>query len=1336
MSLGTTETFDLGRTLRLRLQEANEQRERTQAKINQLSDQLQRMFSRAPKKPRETQEQMDSKIEKLEYQRTTSSLSLSAEKQLLRQIDQIKKSKKVLEEYHIHEHAIQEKKNEISLLRDSQRTISAAVAELDSALSKVELAKRLGCTTADLQTRVVDCPGDKIGHIIGKNGSSLKQLERRTGVQIDVDKVGSKVHLQGSVSALEAAVREVEMITLAVEEEIKMTPAIVSYFLAQKSAVLSKIQAAHPYVHVDVSRNTYILTIRGRPEYITSTRKDIDALNIQTINRPVAAKEIGLVVGKGGVTVNKLVATHSVFINVINEKKNDVDALVEITGAVPNIEAARAEVEKILYENEEIENFVMVNPMQRNMFLANAGAALKEMQAEISGGGVSKGGTSALLLFEKRDKDSSKSMSITKEPSKLCVRTSRFNIDNALEIVQRRIAEHEATVISIEVDPDMVPAIIGKGGATINSLRKEGTGAEIEIDKNINHNNKCTIRIQANNETNRDNIKEAISKIVAENQVLNVPVERPMIGLIFGESGKETKEKITEEMSVWMGIDTSDEHIILRGTVNKIEEAASVLNQFMADNYMEELEINPEEESVLFRSGATSILSRVGSDHAVIATYRKSTSKVVVRGKKDSVKAAMKVVDQFMHGGDGFYLCKIKVPESALGIVIGKGGSHIAKLEKDFNGVSVDLLRGSNYLSVRGPEESVKKCRSHVISVVATAKVFSIIPIDDAQHSILENPETMKKINDGLSVQITLNNNSVKIRGLSPNVRDAKSRLTEQITGVFTAYIELEATQFSKVKTAFKDPSHLQRIHESTKTSVTLDTSSSSVMITGKRSAVKKAKNQLYGVLDFLIPSEIVRIKLTKPLMKFLNDAEYLANVTAETGAYTVLDRDLTCIAVRSENVDEVKEAVEHVKERIAEYERLNYVIKFETKDSWLLPKIIGRNGTVVNACQTESGCSFDIYRDDLTVVVTAESTEALVKGKEVLLKVIDQARKQCVFIEIPSGGMSAFIGRNGSNVKEFADTYHVEIERVRKDSTSSKVRITGEGAGVLQANLAIMKWIKEYQYRNIGKMVTMAKHIIPHITGAQRYVITAIISETGANIDIDRQSSSIIIRGAETQVLSAEDHINKLIETLEVSSVAKEKEESQKKKIHQQSIVSSESRPTPAPVQSATTTAIPKNEMKSKEVAVVENAPSVDTDESITETEISDESYKSASRDYSHQDRAINVVIKKVNGTTSTEKVPPAPKETTARPTGGMGLLAMLVSDKASVPRNVTTTTITGTTVSSSLSSQQTKKGKNGSAALSLLMDTNSNNGSNGDAPQTSKTQKFKSSSGFTVRV
>ena len=60
--------------------------------------------------------------------------------------------------------------------------------------------------------------------------------------------------------------------------------------------------------------------------------------------------------------------------------------------------------------------------------------------------------------------------------------------------------------------------------------------------------------------------------------------------------------------------------------------------------------------------------------------------------------------------------------------------------------------------------------------------MFSIITIDDSHHSVLECAETKKKFNDGLSAQITLSNDSAKIRGLHSNVRDAKSRLTDQIT--------------------------------------------------------------------------------------------------------------------------------------------------------------------------------------------------------------------------------------------------------------------------------------------------------------------------------------------------------------------------------------------------------------------------------------------------------------------------------------------------------------------------------------------------------------------------
>ena len=70
-------------------------------------------------------------------------------------------------------------------------------------------------------------------------------------------------------------------------------------------------------------------------------------------------------------------------------------------------------------------------------------------------------------------------------------------------------------------------------------------------------------------------------------------------------------------------------------------------------------------------------------------------------------------------------------------------------------------------MNVREPGKPRKKCCFHYVSIVATAKAFAIMPIDDAQCSVLEITETMKKVDDGLSAQIVLNNDSVKTRGLS-----------------------------------------------------------------------------------------------------------------------------------------------------------------------------------------------------------------------------------------------------------------------------------------------------------------------------------------------------------------------------------------------------------------------------------------------------------------------------------------------------------------------------------------------------------------------------------------
>jgi transcription antitermination factor NusA-like protein len=77
------------------------------------------------------------------------------------------------------------------------KTTTTAIDELEAALSKVKLAAKLGCNASELTHRSIDVSTDMIGRVIGKNGSTIKQLELQQKVAMDVDSVAGKIHLTG-----------------------------------------------------------------------------------------------------------------------------------------------------------------------------------------------------------------------------------------------------------------------------------------------------------------------------------------------------------------------------------------------------------------------------------------------------------------------------------------------------------------------------------------------------------------------------------------------------------------------------------------------------------------------------------------------------------------------------------------------------------------------------------------------------------------------------------------------------------------------------------------------------------------------------------------------------------------------------------------------------------------------------------------------------------------------------------------------------------------------------------------------------------------------------------
>ena len=194
--------------------------------------------------------------------------------------------------------------------------------------------------------------------------------------------------------------------------------------------------------------------------------------------------------------------------------------------------------------------------------------------------------------------------------------------------------------------------------------------------------------------------------------------------------------------------------------------------------------------------------------------------------------------------------------------------------------------------------------------MVTSARVNQAVKISEEQQQKLQKNDAIKSIMNSYKVQITISDGTAKIRGFFYDVRDAAAVLKEKLTGVYEATIELDSSQFSRVRSACKDPSHFQRMETASGAKVKLDLSAGVIALSGKRNAVKKAKEQVFGFLDFLIPKEILLMKITKPLQMSVGTATSLAEVSANAGGASVyLDRDLNSLVLRSAQQEKLQVA-------------------------------------------------------------------------------------------------------------------------------------------------------------------------------------------------------------------------------------------------------------------------------------------------------------------------------------------------------------------------------------------------------------------------------------------
>jgi len=329
---------------------------------------------------------------------------------------------------------------------------------------------------------------------------------------------------------------------------------------------LDKLRSEYPKVNFDLDLDTNTIRLRGLAENVAEAKMKILAHNCKKEKIVISKKDIGLVVGKGGSTLNKLEAEHNVSIQVdSSDSVKDVGS-VEVVGLAADVEATCDYLNRLLYENEDIEDSIMCTPGQKNMFIDNSGAIIKEIQSVVNG----LGGHS-LIVFEKRDEESIN----TKAMVKLTIKSTRSMLPTVKRLVQERIDAYESTVVTIDVDPSIVPAIIGKGGETIKALEKIGVGATLEVEKGSSK-----VSVQSTDTATRIAILEKIKEIVKNNQTERLPINKNIIGQLLGEPGKDIRKAITDEIGAWMSLDDDESCIVIRGSKEKVCYSTSFLNIF------------------------------------------------------------------------------------------------------------------------------------------------------------------------------------------------------------------------------------------------------------------------------------------------------------------------------------------------------------------------------------------------------------------------------------------------------------------------------------------------------------------------------------------------------------------------------------------------------------------------------------------------------------------------------------------------------------------------------------------------------------------------------------
>jgi len=928
-------------------------------------------------------------------------------------------------------------KDEISVAGETEG-VQAVKAKIMKTYKDVERK----CTTVSVEVKK-----SQHKYVIGPKGNSINEILGETGVFVEMpssDSPSETITLRGPQDKMGLALTKLyDKANSVVSFVINCSMWLHKYLIGKKGSRLQTLMGdLQKQVHIEFTGD--VIKIEGTPKEADAAHEILDTevkellskMDFVEIN--VDAKYHKHIIGKGGSTVNKLKQEADVMINIPDDKANS--NCIRIEGNKEGVKTAKEELQNLVskMQNEREKDLIIEARFHRQL-IGPKGENIQKIRDDYAAVQISfpdLGSQSDIVKLRGPRDDVDK-----------CART--------LNKMVRDLMENNYQV-KVPIFKQFHKYIIGKGGATIKSIRKE-TDTKVDLPESGSDSDMITI---TGRKENVEKAQDKLTQIQAEMaNVVSVDVNIPskIHNTLIGTGGKLIQSISDDCGGVSIKFPTSNSNsdkVSIRGPKEDVEKAKKILLDLSNDRQINSMQATikakPEHHKFLIGRQGVNIQSvREKTGARIIFPNESDADREVITiiGSKEAVAAAKSELETRIKDLDKVVEETMTVDPKHHKYFVARRGEVLRQIGDQFGGVVVSFPRNgviSDKVTLKGAKDCVEAARQRIQELVIDQECQITIEcqIEQVHHRTIMGPR-------GNNVQKITSEHNVQIK--FPEKAKPAGSVNGDVNGETNGHGDSDI-----------------------------------IKISGKKEncdAAAKALTALVPInIKVEVPYEFHRFIIGKNgggVRQLMN--EFDVNIKVPSSEE---QSSLITVTGAPSNVEDAKlkllDRVKELEKEKADKELKSYETRIEVKPEYH-PKIIGRRGAVITQLRQDFDVNIQLPKKEDTenenVITITGYEDNAIKAKEAILKIVNQYENQVKEqVYINPRVHSLIIGRRGATIRKIMTDFKVDIKMPRdNDPDPDLVIIMGNDEdNVLDCKDHLLNLAEEYEQEVMEKELYM----------------------------------------------------------------------------------------------------------------------------------------------------------------------------------------------------------------------------------------------------------------------